>query len=77
MKFKEEIQNVIDDWWLGKQGLSKGKNYLDKVIMKAVNKRVKSINIGEIFKDFIWSDDKKDISDLIIHIKKSIIKEMK
>lgn len=75
-KLKEEIKDITDSR-IYKQGLSKGKNYLDKVIMKAVNKRVKSINIGEIFKDFIWSDDKKDVGDLIVHIKKSIIKEMK
>ena len=73
MKIKEEIQDILDDW------MHSCKTYkqLNKAIMKAINKRVKNIDIGEIFKDFIWSDDTKDVSDLIIHIKKSIIKEMR
>lgn len=79
LKFKDEIQNIIGDW-LCKQGLSIEDDkceILDKTIMKAINKKVKSLDVGEMFGNFIWSDDKKDIGDLIIHIKKNIIKEMK
>lgn len=71
LRLKKQIQNIIDDW-ICKQNLS-----IDKAIIKAINKRVKDIDIGEIFKNFIWGDDKKDVSDLIIYIKKNIIKQMK
>ena len=70
---KKEIQNITSNW----MDSSETYKQLNKAIIKAINKRVKNIDIGEIFKDFIWSDDKKDVGDLIVHIKKSIIKEMK
>ena len=74
MKLKKQIQNIISSWTCC---LDPEHKQLNKAIMKAVNKKVKSINIGEIFKNFIWGDYKKDINDLIIHIKESIIKKMK
>lgn len=73
MKLKEEIQDVTSNW----MNLSETYKQLNKAIMKAINKRIKGIDVGEIFKDFIWSDDTKDVSDLIIYIKESIIKQMK
>lgn len=76
LKLKKQIEDIIFSYIHNEYEYSNCKHF-HKAIIKAINKRVKNIDIGEIFKNFIWSDDKKDVSDLIIYIKESIIREMK
>ncbi len=80
MKLREEIQNIVGDW-LCLQGLrisDKQCEKLDKAIMKAISKRAKNIDVGEMIKCLMW-DKRVSISygDISEYVEKNIEKHFK
>jgi hypothetical protein len=80
MTLREEIQNSIGEW-LNVMGLSyddKDCEVLEDTIMRLINKKAHSIDVGEMIKSLMWEKRKTfTYGDISEFIEKRIVEEFK